>query len=85
MSENAVEQAVKHGELGDESSLALERLLEMAREIGEDIGPGEMMSRALRLYLAVVTGGVIVTPSRELSDMAAEAGLSEVPRSDRRQ
>lgn len=78
--EQRAEAEVKHGQLDDESSLALESLLEMAHASGADIGPGEMMGRAIRLYHAVVTGGLIVTPSRELADMAAAAGLCEVPR-----
>ena len=74
------EAAVKHGQIDDESSFALESLLEMAHASGADIGPGEMMGRAIRLYYAVVTGRLIVAPSRELADMAAKAGLCEVPR-----
>ena len=74
-----VEREVNHGQLDDDSSLALERLLEIARDTGVDISPGEVMGRALRLYLAVVTGRLIVTPSAELAEMAADAGLCEVP------
>ena len=44
------------GELDEAGTEALLDLLDMARDMGAEIGPGEMMSRAIRLYCAVCNG-----------------------------
>ena len=75
-----VETAVRHGELDDGASAALDELLAMARDAGVEIGPGDMLSRAMRMYYAIVTGGVLVSPSPELAAMVADARLADVSR-----
>ena len=66
----------RHGNLDAEASDALDRLLGMADELGVEMTPGEMMSRALRLYHAVVTGGLTVTPSAELAELMRARGVA---------
>ena len=57
----------RHGQLDEAAGAVLEELLAMARDMGVEVNPGEMMSRALRLYHAVVTGAVEILPGAELS------------------
>ena len=65
-----------HGKLDEGAAFALDELLAMAQEHDADIDAGQMMSRAIRLYHAVCTGGVEITPSPDLQAMMADAGLS---------
>ena len=64
------------GELDEEGTEALLDLLDMARDMGAEIGPGEMMSRAIRLYCAVCNGGMTLTPSPELAELMKFPGVS---------
>ena len=75
-----VETEVRHGQLDELASAVLDELLAMARDAGVQVGPGDMLSRALRMYYAVVTGGMVVTPSPELAAMVADAGLADASR-----
>ena len=75
-----VETEVRHGELDELASAVMDKLLVMARDAGVQVGPGEMLSRALRMYYAFCTGGVIVTPSPELAAMVADASVNPASR-----
>ena len=66
----------RNAELDQEAGLALDALVEMARDRGVPIGPGEMMSRAIWLFYSVATGALVVTPSTEM-DALAEGGPAD--------
>ena len=72
-----VETETRHGELDQEAGLALDALVEMALDRGAQIGPGQMMSRAIRLYHAVASGTLVVSRGDEM-DALAEGGPADV-------
>ena len=46
-----------HGELDESAALCMEQIMEICAGAGSEWGPGEVMSAAVRLYFAVLTGG----------------------------
>ena len=67
------------GRLDEGATICMNRLVQIAAEGGADMSPGDIMSRAIRLYYAAATGGVRCTPSDELKEMIAAEGLGDVP------
>ena len=63
-----------HAELDESAARCMDQIMEICRGAGSEWGPGEVMSAAVRLYFAVLTGGMIVSPSAELERMVSEQG-----------
>ena len=68
-----------HGELDESASACMENLREIFAEAGQEFDPGAVMSKAVRFFHAACTGGLTVTPSDELRQMAEAEGLGDVP------